>query len=107
MNAQEKVRLVERVCKDFEGNAHDLERAIGVLFVGQHFGWRVLYLIHDKKTLKKYEDILSVEFRSEFPERGSCAHKSVALGLADKLGNFWKAVKGQVTGIRTSELMNQ
>ena len=26
--------------------------------IGRHFGWKVLYLIHTKKTIAKYEGIL-------------------------------------------------
>ncbi len=104
MNAQDKLTLIGKVTKSYRGSIHELERAIGVLFLGDEFGWKVLYLCHDKKTLRKYEEILGVDFREIFPERGPLARKSLGLALADKTGEFWKAAKGGIPGIRTPEL---
>lgn len=104
MNTQDKMRLVEDAVKTFKGNAHELERAIGAFFLGHHVGWKVVYLIHDKRTIRKYEEVLGVEFRAELPERGPYAYKSLALALADEIGNFWKSVKGEIAGVRTSEM---
>lgn len=104
MNAQEKLALIRKVSKEYRGSIHELERAVGVLFLGDEVGWKVLYLCHDKKTLRKYEQILGVDFREIFPERGPLARKSLGLALADKAGEFWKAVKGSIPGIRTPEL---
>ncbi|HVB66058.1 MAG TPA: hypothetical protein VND01_00010 [Candidatus Acidoferrales bacterium] len=104
MNTQDKLTLVSKITKSYRGSIHELERAIGVLFIGDEFGWKVLYLCHDKKTLRKYEEILGVDFREIFPERGPLARKSLGLALADKAGEFWKAAKGGIPGIRTPEL---
>ena len=104
MNAQDKLALIGKVTKSYRGSIHELERAIGVLFLGHEFGWKVLYLCHDKKTLRKYEELLGVDFREIFPERGPLARKSLGLALADKAGEFWRAVKGTTPGIRTPEI---
>lgn len=29
--------------------------------VGFHFGWKVLYLVHSKRTIKKYEAMLGIK----------------------------------------------
>ncbi len=85
----------------FKGNVTELEAAIGALVVGKRVGWKVLYLIHDKKTLKKYEGHLGLNLREVLPEVGPKASKSLAwMGLM-KITDFWKAVKGEIAGIRT------
>ncbi len=56
---------------DFKGDLTQLENALGMLRLGHHLGWKTLYLIHSKKTVCKYEDILGIRIRDVFPELGS------------------------------------
>lgn len=89
----------------FKGYVPQLEAAIGALFVGKRVGWKVLYLIHDKKTLKQYEDHLGVKFREILPDVGPKAHKSVAWTALEGIKNFWKAVKGEIPGVRSPDMI--
>lgn len=88
----------------FKGYVPQLEAAIGALFVGKRVGWKVLYLVHDKKTLRQYEDLLKISFREVLPDVGPKANKSVAWVALEGIKNFWKAVKGEIPGIRSSEM---
>lgn len=89
---------------NFKGNAHQLEAAIGAMFVGKHYGWKVAYLVHDRRTIKKFEDILGINFREQLPEKGPKAEKSLAFIAVQKVSNFWKAVKGEIEGVKTPEI---
>lgn len=80
----------------FQGTIDDLESALGMLRIGHHLGWRVLYLIHSKKTIRKYEEILDIKVRDLFPEEGPSAKRSVGLALAKRASNFWKVVSGEI-----------
>lgn len=104
LSPDERTVLVNKITEGFRGDLHELESAIGALYVGQRMGWKVLFLIHEKRTLKKYEKILGLEFREVLPDVGDLAHKSVAWNAAQKLGNFWKAVKGEIKGVRSPEI---
>lgn len=104
MNRTEEREMIDRAVKDFRGQVPTLEGAIGAYLVGKHLGWRPLVLIHEKQTLRKYEKVLGISFREELPEVGEMAHKSAAWKAVQKVSNFWKAVKGEITGIRSSEL---
>ena len=86
----------------FKGNGAQLESAIGALFLGKRLGWKVLYLMHDKKTLRQYEKYLEVNFRELLPEVGPKASKSYAWSMVDGAKNFWKSVKGEIAGVRSS-----
>ena len=81
---------------EFKGQIPTLESAIGAFIVGRRFGWKVLYLVHDKKTIRKYEDILGVRFRDELDPEGDQSHRSLAFRLQEKVSNFWKAVSGEL-----------
>lgn len=92
----ELIRIEREAIARFSGDITELEAALGVLRVGHHFGWRVLVLIHNKRTLRKYEQILGVTVREFFPAEGPSHERSVGYGWAKKIGNFWKAVSGAI-----------
>lgn len=80
----------------YMGDLGELESALGMLRLGHQYGWRVMVLIHSKSTIRKYEQILGIDIREEFPERGPAAHRSAGLRVTDAVGNFWKAVSGDI-----------
>lgn len=81
----------------FSGNADELEKAIGMLMFGDYVGWKVLVIIHNKRTVRKYEEILGISIREFFVEEGPIAMRSLGYSVAKDLGNFWKAVSGDVS----------
>jgi hypothetical protein len=87
--------LVDDAVRRFRGNVDELEAAIGMLMIGRHVGWRVLLVIHSKRTIKKYEEILGISVREEFPEEGPDWDRSIGYRLAKTLSNFWKVVSGE------------
>jgi len=93
--AVRRVKLVHKAIKDFEGQFDEMEGAVGMYFVGHLVGWRVLVLIHNKRTIRKYQDALRIDIRKEFPETGPLTEKSVGYMLVQKAKAFWKAVSGE------------
>lgn len=89
------IDIQENAIAAFEGQLDELESALGMLNMGHHFGWKVLYLIHSKRTIRKYEDILGIKIREIFPDEGPSSYRSPALALAKKASNFWKVVSGE------------
>lgn len=81
---------------NFHGLLDELESALGMLRLGFHFGWKVLYLIHSKRTIRKYEEILNIKVRDIFPETGPSAYRSYGLNFAAKFSNFWKVAGGDI-----------
>ena len=97
-------KIFDKAIKDYKGNVQILETAIGALIVGQQVGWKVLLLIHDKKTIRKYEKALGINFRDHMGETGPLSNKSIAWCAVQKVSNFWKAVSGEIPNIRSPEL---
>ena len=81
---------------DYQGDLTQLEAALGMLRIGHHVGWRVLYIIHSKKTIRSYEEILGIKIRDVFPETGPSSYRSFGLNLAMRYSNFWKVVGGDI-----------
>jgi len=88
------VMRLDEITAKFRGQFDELEAAIGMYMLGRLVGWKVLALIHNKRTIRKYEEILGINVREEFDEEGPFADKSIALNVVKKLGTFWKAVNG-------------
>lgn len=102
MTDQEIFSVIDRAVEQFDGNLDELESAIGMLMLGRHYGWRVILLIHSPSTVRKYLKILDLKnLRDVLPEVGALAHRSTAWRLVDGTQNFWKAVRGQLGGIRS------
>lgn len=93
--AQNMSDLFDRATVNFKGGIDELESAIGMYVLGRHVGWKVLYIVHSKKTVKKYEDILGISVRDEFPEEGPESGRSMGYSIAKTFSNFWKVVSGE------------
>lgn len=97
--SDEKLRRLNHIeqlaIAKFVGDMGELESALGMLRVGQQYGWRVMYLIHSKATIRKYEEILGISVKEEFPEEGPSSLRNNGYRLFKKLGNFWKIVSGE------------
>ncbi|SDG73295.1 hypothetical protein [Propionivibrio dicarboxylicus] len=92
-----RLRYIENeAVTSFQGDLTQLEAALGMMRMGFHFGWKVLYIIHSKKTVRNYEEILNIRIREEFPEVGPSSYRSVGLNLALRYSNFWKVVGGTI-----------
>ena len=89
------VEIVQGAVLRFRGTVDELEAAVGMYMMGHYLGWKVLVLMHSKRTIRKYEDILQIVVREEFPEEGSESDRSIAYAASKKISNFWKAVSGE------------
>ncbi len=70
--------------------------ALGVLRLGIQLGWKPLVLIHNKRTIRKYEKILNLNFKEYFLPEGPACERSFGYVAAKKVSNFWKAVSGDI-----------
>ncbi|MCK9387638.1 MAG: hypothetical protein M0Q22_04475 [Sulfuritalea sp.] len=90
------VTRLDQITANFIGQFDELEAAIGMYMVGRLVGWKVLVLLHNKRTIKKYETILGgINIRDEFKPVTEFSSKSMAFDIVTKLGNFWKGVNGE------------
>ena len=62
--------------------------------LAHYFGWKVPYLLHSKRTVKKYEDLLGLKLSDHFPEYGQDADRTNAYQVIQSVSNFWKLVSG-------------
>lgn len=96
LEQEDQLRRIERdAFLSFDGQLEELEKALGILRLGHHIGWKPLVLGHSKKTISKYEEILGIRLREIFPAEGPSADRSHGFRIAKKLSNFWKAVSGE------------
>lgn len=94
---QEQLRKIEeQAVADFHGDFTQLEAALGMLRIGHHVGWKVLYMIHSKKTIRTYETILGIQVRELFQPEGPSSYRSVGFVLANRFRNFWKVAGGEI-----------
>lgn len=105
LSEKQLVDLIDKAIKNFAGQSDSLASAIGYLMIGRKFGWRVMYFMHSQRTVRKYEKLLGVKSEDVMPEHGPFAKKAVVWDALQKASNFWKAVKGEVAGIKSKEVL--
>ena len=96
LTEKQLVEIIDAAIKRFKGNSERLSNAIGYLFMVRNFGWRVMLLMHDRKSIKDSENILGIDSRNVFSEYVPMKEKSMAFRALAKVTNFWKAVKGEI-----------
>ena len=104
LSNKELVELIDSGIHKFYGDTRTLSNAIGYLMIGRQIGWKPVLLMYDRKSIKNYEGILGFDSKDVMPEIGEFARKSVAWKAVQKVTNFWKAVKGEIQGIRSTEI---
>lgn len=92
--AAERYALMDAAVRNYEGPVDELEAALGLYVVGHHLGWKVLHLMHSKKTIKKYEQILGIRLAEVFEPEGPDVARTNIHEAMTKISNFWKAVSG-------------
>jgi len=101
----ELVELIDKAIKRFTGSSETLASAIGYLMIGRNVGWRVLYFMHSQNTVRKYEKILGIRTEDYMQEIGPLAKKAVAWNALQKVSNYWRAVRGEIAGVKSKELI--
>lgn len=82
--------------REFGGMGSTMESALGALIMGQYFGWRVLKLMHNPATYRRYEKVLGIKFKDVCPEITEVGKmKSVGYAITEKLQSFWAVVMGK------------
>ncbi len=105
--AKRRHDLMDKAIFNFSGSLDELEGALGMYMIGRHFGWKVLYVIHSKKTIRKYEEILDIAVRDEFDETGPDAQRSLGYRAVEFTSNFWKSItSGQIPEKRIATKAN-
>ncbi len=94
--ANELQRIEREAIANFTGSFDDLELALGILHLGDYLGWKPLVLIHNKRTVRKIEEVLNISLRDFFPPEGVMAERSVGYLFAKKINKFWKVVSGDI-----------
>jgi hypothetical protein len=88
--------IIKDSLRDYSGDISIFESAVGALFLGICVGWRPLFIIHNQKTIKRYESILNVKFRDYMEPTTDLSDKSQGYNVVETLGDFWAGVRGSV-----------
>lgn len=83
---------IGQVCEEFHGQLDDLYKAVGMMVVGQHYGWRVMRLVSPRSTWTLAGKLFG-DPKEWMRERGRLAHKSVGLKIVDAVGDYWSFVR--------------
>ena len=69
------MQIAQTVILNYSGDISVLNSALGMLFTGHYYGWRFLYIVHSKRTVRKYEKVLNIKVKL-FQPTGPLSHRS-------------------------------
>ena len=92
-----RYRLMDAAIRRGSYQIDELESALGMYMVGFHYGWKVLYMVHSKRTIRKYEELLQIKVAVGVNNNVAVmdADKTNAYMVIMAASNFWKAVSGE------------
>ena len=80
---------------EYRGHCATLAGALGALAFGQLYGWKAVWLVHSRGTIKSYEEALGISFRDHMPERTELSSRITGIRWADQLCKTVAVVKGE------------
>lgn len=94
MNNTELSEKIDFLIRNYQGDGEKLCTLVGMLVVGELYGWKVVRLVCPKRIwqLSKKNNIDPKQF---LPEVGLLAHRSLGFRIAQKAGQYWDYVKGE------------
>lgn len=103
---EEILQITFRATTQFKGQLDKLEAALGALHLGHHIGWKGLFIVHNKRTIRQFEDILGIKFRDYFPETALGSDRLFGFRAAEELKKFWQVVSGDIKVAKKREIEN-
>lgn len=99
----EESEIIKAAAFEFQGDGTTLGSALGALLICKLYGYRVLRLTYDLRTLSRYEKILQAgtpgfKFRDYSRPLGPLARRSVAYRITEAVGRWWDVVSGKISG---------
>lgn len=91
----ELLQSIDTVCTDFKGQLDDLYKVVGMLVVGQLYGWRVMRLVACRSVWSNSTKLFG-DPKLLMPDRGRLAHKSLGLKAVDAFDAYWDVIRGVV-----------
>ena len=86
--AKHRHDLIDEAIHRYQGPMDELESSIGMYMLARHMGWKVLYMIHTARTIKKYEEILGVTLSDVCEPFGPDAESSNAYKALQTVESF-------------------
>lgn len=96
MTTEQLVVHIDNVASTYKGDSHVLFGAIGALFVGRLYGWRVIRVFLSTTTYAKYQRVLGLSFREVLPPETELSDRALAYRIVKKLKTFWGIVRGEL-----------
>ncbi len=94
MTDAELLEHLDKVSADFSGDLTQLSGAIGAVWFGRFYGWRVLRIITTSKVYTRHQKILGLDFKDVMEATTKYSNKSVGYNFVIEAGKFWETVRG-------------
>lgn len=95
MTDNELLEHVNLIAKEYKGDSHALFMAIGALFVGRLYGWKVIRVFLATSSYARSQKILGLDFKEVMDAETPLSDRAFAYKTIKSLKSFWAIVRGQ------------
>lgn len=92
----EVARKIVRGCHEYIGQIDHFYEAVGMVVVGQLFGYRVMRLVSSRRCWATASKIFGDLSNGQImPEKGDCTHRSLGYSIVKEIGGYWEIISGK------------
>lgn len=66
MNLEEMNLRARTALREFPSHGEFVDRAIGIMYLAEEFGWKVASLLNDERTIRNAESLLGIHLSCDF-----------------------------------------
>lgn len=96
MTDNELLEHVNLISREYKGDSHALFMAIGALFVGRLYGWRVIRVFLSSSSYARSQKILDLDFKLVMEPETELSDRASGYKSIKNLKDFWGIVAGRV-----------
>jgi hypothetical protein len=96
MTDSELLEHVNLISREYKGDSHALFMAIGALFVGRVYGWRVIRVFLSSSSYARCQKILNLDFKTVMPSETEFSDRASGYKSIKDLKDFWGIVAGRI-----------
>lgn len=96
MTDNELLDHVYSVSREYKGDSHALFMAIGALFVGRLYGWRVIRVFLSSSSYSRSQKILDLDFKTVMKPETELSDRASGYKSIKDLKEFWGIVAGRI-----------
>lgn len=94
MTLEEMSLRAQTALKEFPTYGEFVDRAIGIMYLADEFGWKVASLLNDERSIRNAESLLGIHLRRDFQPKTQLSAWFTGDEAVEGLAHTWRRGRG-------------